>query len=135
MRAWLPGEDEPQLVIRVPKWDYNWQSPYSFGRPQPFPAGTRFEAECLYDNSEANPQNPFSPPQPVWNNEQVNDEMVLPMMLFSSETPLDPAGKSFFEYYTETVRSGFLKRLVQHRHKYVSDAEGNVTLSPDFKDD
>ena len=61
--------------------------------------------------------------------------MVLPMMLFSSETPLDPAGKSFFEYYTETVRSGFLKRLVQHRHKYVSDAEGNVTLSPDFKDD
>ena len=135
VRAWLPGEDEPQLVIRVPKWDYNWQSPYSFGRPQPFPAGTRFEAECLYDNSEANPQNPFSPPQPVWNNEQVNDEMVLPMMLFSSETPLDPAGKSFFEYYTETVRSSFLKRLVQHRHKYVADAEGNVMLSPDFKDD
>jgi len=135
VRAWLPGEEKPQLVIRVPKWDYNWQSPYFFERPQPFPAGTRFEVECLYDNSEANPQNPFSPPQPVWNNEQFTDEMVLPMMMFSSETPLDPAGKSFFEYYTEQVRSSFLKRLVQHRHKHVSDAEGNVTLSPDFKDD
>jgi hypothetical protein len=32
------------------------------------------------------------------------------------------------------VRSSFLQRLVDHRHKYVSDAEGNVTLSPDFKD-
>ena len=91
--------------------------------------------ECLYDNSEANPQNPFSPPQPVWNNEQFTDEMVLPMMMFSSETPLDPAGKSFFEYYMEEVRSKFLKRLVEHRHKHLADAEGNVTLSPDFKDD
>ena len=61
--------------------------------------------------------------------------MVLPMMMFTSETPFDPEGKSFFKFYTETVRSNFLKRLVQHRHKYVADAEGNVTLSPDFKDD
>jgi len=60
---------------------------------------------------------------------------VLPMILFTSKTPLDPAGASFFRFYSETVRSAFLKRLVQHRHKYVADAEGNVTLSPDFKDD
>jgi hypothetical protein len=25
--------------------------------------------------------------------------------------------------------------LVQHRHKYVADAEGNVTRSTDFHDD
>jgi len=135
VRAWLPGKEKPQLVVRVPKWDYNWQCPYPLETPQPFPAGTRFEVECSYDNSEANPQNPFSPPQAVWHAEQVVDEMVLPMILFSSKTPLDPAGRSFFNFYSETVRSGFLKRLVQHRHKYVADAEGNVTLSPDFKDD
>jgi len=134
VRAWLPGKEKPQLVVRVPKWDYNWQCPYSFKRPQLFPAGTRFEVECSYDNSDANPQNPFSPPQPVWHAEQVVDEMVLPMMLFTSKTPLDPDGGSFFKFYSETVRSGFLKRLVQHRHKYISDAEGNVTLSPDFED-
>ncbi|MDA0255822.1 MAG: hypothetical protein O3A18_13180, partial [Planctomycetota bacterium] len=118
-----------------PKWDYNWQCPYPLETPQPFPAGTRFEVECSYDNSEANPQNPFSPPQPVWHAEQVTDEMVLPMILFTSKTPLDPAGSTFFKFYSEVVRSSFLKRLVQHRHKYVSDAEGNVTRSPDFKDD
>ena len=135
VRAWLPGKEKPQLVVRVPKWDYNWQCPYPLETPQPFPAGTRFEVECSYDNSEANPQNPFSPPQPVWHAEQVVDEMVLPMILFSSKTPLDPAGRSFFKFYAEVVRSSFLKRLVQHRHKYEADAEGNVTLSPDFKDD
>ncbi len=135
VRAWLPNAKQPQLVIRVPKWDYNWQSPYSFERPQLFPAGTRFEVECVYDNSAANPQNPFSPPQAVWNNEQITDEMVLPMLLFTSEAPLDPQGFSFFKFYSETVRSSFLKRLVQHRHKYVADAEGNVTRSTDFHDD
>jgi len=135
VRAWLPGEEQPQLVVRVPKWDYNWQRPYSMQTPQPFPAGTRFEVECSYDNSAGNPQNPFSPPRAVWHAEQVVDEMVLPMILFTSKTPLDPAGASFFRFYSETVRSAFLKRLVDRRHKYVSDAEGNVTLSPDFKDD
>jgi thiol-disulfide isomerase/thioredoxin len=135
VRAWLPGEEQPQLVVRVPKWDYNWQRPYSMQTPQPFPAGTRFEVECSYDNSAGNPQNPFSPPRAVWHAEQVVDEMVLPMIMFTSKTPLDPAGASFFRFYSETVRSAFLKRLVDRRHKYVSDAEGNVTLSPDFKDD
>ena len=134
VRAWLPGKEKPQLVVRVPKWDYNWQCPYRLETPQPFPAGTRFEVECSYDNSEANPQNPFSPPQAVWHAEQVVDEMVLPMILFSSNNPLDPNGISFFNFYSETVRSGFLKRLVQHRHKYITDAEGNVMLSPDFED-
>jgi thiol-disulfide isomerase/thioredoxin len=132
--ARLPGEEKPQLVVRVPKWDYNWQCPYVLETPQPFPAGTRFEVECSYNNSEANPQNPFSPPQSVWHSEQVTDEMVLPMILFTSKTPLDPAGRTFFKFYSEVVRSSFLQRLVDRRHKYVSDAEGNVTLSPDFKD-
>jgi hypothetical protein len=57
------------------------------------------------------------------------------MILFTSNTPLDPAGRTFFNFYSEVVRSSFLKRLVDRRHKYVADAEGNVTLSPDFKDD
>lgn len=63
VRAWLPNEEEPQRVIRAANWTSNWQRPYSFKRPQPFPAGTRFEVECLHDNSEANPQKPCSPPR------------------------------------------------------------------------
>lgn len=32
VRAWLPNEQKPQLVIRVPKWDYHWPHISSSGR-------------------------------------------------------------------------------------------------------
>jgi hypothetical protein len=33
------------------------------------------------------------------------------------------------------VRSRFYRRQVDHRHKYVADAEGNVIVSPDYDPD
>jgi thiol-disulfide isomerase/thioredoxin len=135
IKAHLPGEKQPLLVLRVPQWDYNWQSPYDLEKPRRFPAGTRFEAECAYDNSAANPRNPFDPPQDVWHNETIHDEMLLPMFTFASEQPLDAKGESFKKFYFSIVRSRFLRRLVDHRYKYVTDPQGNVVLSPDYDPD
>ena len=135
LRATLPGEKQPLLLLRVPQWDYNWQSPYNLKQPRRFPAGTRFEAECSFDNSSANPRNPFDPPQNVWHNETINDEMLLPMFMFASEKPLDAKGESFKNFYFTIVRSRLLRRLVDQRFKYVADPQGNVVLSPDFDPD
>ena len=135
LRATLPGEKQPLLLLRVPQWDYNWQSPYNLKQPRRFPAGTRFEAECSFDNSSANPRNPFKPPQNVWHNETIDDEMLLPMFMFASEKPLDAKGESFKKFYFTIVRSLLLRRLVDHRFKYVADPQGNVVLSPDFDPD
>jgi len=135
IKATLPGEKQPLLVLRVPQWDYNWQSPYDLEKPRRFPAGTRFEAECAYDNSAANPRNPFDPPQNVWHNETIHDEMLLPMFTFASEKPLDAKGESFKKFFSAVVRSRFLRRLVDHRYKYVADSQGNVILSPDYDPD
>jgi peroxiredoxin len=135
LRATLPGEKQPLLLLRVPQWDYNWQSPYNLKQPRRFPAGTRFEAECSFDNSSANPRNPFNPPQNVWHNETINDEMLLPMFMFASEKPLDGKGNSFKQFYFTIVRSRLLRRLVDHRFKYVADPQGNVILSPDYDPD
>lgn len=133
IRAHLPGEQQPLLVLRVPQWDYNWQSSYDLKEPRTFPAGTRFEAEVSYDNSIANPRNPFDPPQHVWHNESIHDEMLLPMFAFASEQPLDGKGKTFARFVSWLQRSRFLRRLVDHRYKYVADSQGNVTLSPDYE--
>ena len=135
IKAHLPGEKQPLLVLRVPQWDYNWQSPYDLAKPRRFPAGTRFEAEVAYDNSAANPRNPFDPPQHVWHNETIHDEMLLPMFTFASEKPLDAKGESFKAFYSKIVRSRFLRRLVDHRYKYVADPQGNVVLSRDYDPD
>ena len=135
LTATLPGEKQSLLLLRVPQWDYNWQSPYNLKQPHRFPAGTRFDAEVSYDNSAANPRNPFDPPQNVWHNETIHDEMLLPMFMFASERPLDGKGESFKRFFSTIVRSRLLRRLVDHQFKFVADPEGNVVLSPDYDPD
>jgi hypothetical protein len=135
LRAHVPGRERPLLLLRVPQWDYNWQAPYDLARPMRFPAGTRFEAECAYDNSAANPRNPFDPPRAVWHNETINDEMLLPMFTFVSEKPLDPQGDTFRKFFSSLVRSRLLRRLVDHRFKHVADPQGTIRVSPDYDPD
>jgi hypothetical protein len=135
LRAHVPGQEKPLMILRVPQWDYNWQSPYDLEKPMRFPAGTRFEVECAYDNSAANPRNPFDPPQNVWHNETIDDEMLLPMFTFVSEKPLDPKGDTFKKFYSSIVRSRFLRRLVDRRYKYVADPQGTVGVSPNYDPD
>ncbi len=135
IRVHVPGEEQPRLLLRVPHWDYNWQSPYNLKNPIRFPSGTRFEAECSYDNSAANPRNPSDPPRNVWHNETINDEMLLPMFTFVSERPLDAKGDSFRKFFSALVRSRFLRRLVDHRFKYVADPQGTISVSPDYDPD
>ncbi len=135
LRAHLPGQERPLQILRVPQWDYNWQSPYDLEKPMRFPAGTRFEVECSYDNSAANPRNPSHPPQNVWHNETIHDEMLLPMFTFASERPIDPKGDTFRKFFSTLVRSRFLRRLVDHRYKYAADPKGNVIVSPAYDHD
>ena len=47
-----------EVVLSVPKYDFNWQTYYTFSKPIAIPKGTRLEAVAHYDNSTANPWNP-----------------------------------------------------------------------------
>ncbi len=61
--------------------------------------------------------------------------MLLPMFTFASEKPLDARGESFGKFVATLARSRFVRRLVDHRFKYVADPQGNVSLSPDYDPD
>ena len=50
---------------------------YRYKTPVPLPAGTRLVMTARYDNSDANPYNPNSPPREVRLGEQTTDEMGL----------------------------------------------------------
>jgi hypothetical protein len=72
--AHLPdGRTEP--LLRIDDWDFDWQLLYYFKQPVPLPAGTRIEAECVYDNSAANRRNPSKPPRLVTSGFETTDEM------------------------------------------------------------
>jgi peroxiredoxin len=70
-----PPEGKPALLFHIKDWDYNWQETYIFKEPLKIKAGTKLELEAIYDNSEGNPNNPFSPPKAVTFGEQTFNEM------------------------------------------------------------
>lgn len=86
-----PGGDTVTLV-EIPDWDYNWQETYWFKAPLKAPAGTRIDVEAVYDNSLANPNNPFNPPRKITFGEQTTNEM---MFGFVSVTPDGPGRVRF----------------------------------------
>lgn len=47
-----------EVVLSVPKYDFNWQTYYLFSTPLAVPKGSKLEATARYDNSTANKWNP-----------------------------------------------------------------------------
>ena len=62
--ALKPNGDTIRL-ISIPRWDFNWQYFYTFKKMVKIPAGSTIVAEGVYDNTKANLNNPFSPPQVI----------------------------------------------------------------------
>jgi len=76
MEVWATQPDGARVdLFRIDRWDFDWQDDYTYRKPLSLPAGTRIEFEYRYDNSEANPANPSSPPRRVRFGDKTTDEM------------------------------------------------------------
>jgi len=64
-----------ETLIFIPRWDLNWQAVFYYAEPVSLPTGTVVSLQYVYDNSEANPANPFHPPQRVQGGNLTTDEM------------------------------------------------------------
>ena len=62
-------------IIRIPEWDFDWQSFYYPEYLLKIPGGSTLTATCTYDNTINNPDNPNNPPQWVYPGDGTNDEM------------------------------------------------------------
>lgn len=83
-----PGEST-RTLISVGQWDYNWQEIYFLKEPIHVKAGTRFQVDAIYDNSDKNAMNPFNPPRRVTFGEQTFNEMCF---VFLGGTNVDNTG-------------------------------------------
>ncbi len=82
-----PPHGEPRTLVAVKDWDFNWQEAYFLKDVVSAPAGTRFDVEAVYDNSAANPNNPNSPPRPVFFGLQSTDEMCVGVLAVTADKP------------------------------------------------
>jgi hypothetical protein len=77
-----------EVLLDVPRYDFNWQIQYELAEPKLMPKGTVLECTAHYDNSAANPANP-NPKALVTPGEQTWHEMMIGW--YSTLTPV--AGK------------------------------------------
>ena len=71
-----------ELILNVPKYDFNWQTDYIFKQPLNLPKGTKIRTSAWYDNSTANKANP-DPKKDVYWGDQTWEEMQFTAITFS----------------------------------------------------
>lgn len=69
-----PGSDKEELILSIPKYDFNWQRGYDFKEPIKLAPGTKLVTRYVYDNSKHNPANPDASIEVKWG-EQSWEEM------------------------------------------------------------
>jgi hypothetical protein len=69
-------DGKTETLLRVPKYDFNWQLDYRLAQPLVLPPGTKVIGDAWFDNSANNPANP-DPKAEVKFGEQSWEEMAL----------------------------------------------------------
>ena len=77
---------QTNLLLDVPRYDFNWQIQYRLKEYIDAPAGSTLRGVAWYDNSTNNPANPDPAARVKWG-EQTDDEMML----------------GYFEYYVPSI--------------------------------
>lgn len=88
MRAVFP-DGRTQVLLSVPRYDFNWQLTYYLEAPMSLPAGTIIEGTAHFDNSSGNPHNP-DPSSPVQWGDQSWEEMMIGFFDVEVDPELDP---------------------------------------------
>jgi hypothetical protein len=78
----MPGSSTKQILLSVPKYDFDWQTVYTFETPLDLPAGAKINVTAGYDNSALNIYNP-DPTQAVFWGEQSWEEMFIGYIEYS----------------------------------------------------
>ena len=79
---------ETQVLLSVPKYNFNWQLSYYLEKPLLLPKGTKIECTAQFDNSANNPANP-NPNEEVRWGDQSWEEMMIGFFDLSIDAKMD----------------------------------------------
>ena len=86
----LPPDGEPEILLDLPRYDFNWQLRYDLRQPRLLPRGSTVRVTAGFDNSAGNPANP-DPTRTVRWGPQTSDEMLIGYLeYFVPVPPRDP---------------------------------------------
>lgn len=67
---------ESEVLLNVPRYDFNWQHTYVLAQPKPLPAGTVIECVAHFDNSPNNRFNPDPKATVRWGDQSWEEMMI-----------------------------------------------------------
>jgi len=73
-----------EIVLRVPKFDFGWQTDYWLAKPLVLPKGSKLHVSAHYDNSAANRSNPDPTATVRWG-DQTWEEMMIGFFTYTVE--------------------------------------------------
>ncbi len=69
-------DGKKEMLLEVPRYDFNWQTTYRLTEPKKVPAGTKMHCVAHYDNSEKNLNNPDPTSRVRWGDQTWNEMMI-----------------------------------------------------------
>jgi hypothetical protein len=84
---------EHETLLRVPKYDFNWQLLYELGEPKKLPKGTIVKADGAFDNSLNNRLNPDARAAVRWGDQSWEEMMA---GFFVLAVPADASPQNLF---------------------------------------
>jgi tetratricopeptide (TPR) repeat protein len=122
----IPAGGTPRELLRISRWDFNWQDLYRYRKPLALGRGTRIEFTIGYDNSAANVRNPHRPPRRVTYGPQSSDEMAEIWLQFMPEDTNDLATLRKLKSLTDARETAAFYRHFLESHP--DDAPAHVGL-------
>jgi hypothetical protein len=80
---------ESQTILKVSRYDFNWQLRYKLAKPVDLPKGAQIECIAHFDNSPNNPANP-DPSKTIRWGDQSWEEMMIGFFSVEVSTKEDP---------------------------------------------
>jgi hypothetical protein len=86
---------ESEIVLNVPRFDFNWQLFYYLETPKLLPKGTRIECTAHFDNSANHPGNPDPAAEVRWGDQSWEEMMIgwFDLAVEAGKNPRDVVGK------------------------------------------
>ncbi|HEX5103260.1 MAG TPA: hypothetical protein VFV87_05590, partial [Pirellulaceae bacterium] len=84
----LYPDGHEEILLDVPRYDFNWQNSYALAEPKFLPEGTQIRCQAVFDNSEDNLANPDPASSVHWGDQTWEEMMVGTMAIGMAEQDL-----------------------------------------------
>lgn len=119
-------------LIRIPKWDFEWQGSYTHKKMVKVPAGYKLGSKHVYDNTVNNPNNPSNPPQLVTAGTSTTNEMLFDsfqwMYYQAGDDTIDIGNLLSSDSLLASVNEPFVSGSAITSYVYPNPATEGVTL-------